>query len=55
MKAPAKFTIDEAQSNDIYKCLVTLQLLDKHLEDLHSKEAIDFKKKQTVFVQIREY
>ena len=36
MLAQAKLTIDETQSNDIYKSIVTLQLLEKLLDELYS-------------------
>ena len=45
--------LSEAQSNDIYECLVTLNLLLKVLDELLLKKVIDFTKKQTYFDQVR--
>jgi hypothetical protein len=48
-----KISIPDAQSNDIYECLVTLNLLLKILDELLSKKIIDFTKKQEYFEKIR--
>ena len=45
--------LSEAQSNDIYECLVTLNLLLKVLDELLLKKVIDFTKKQTYFDKVR--
>ena len=45
--------LSEAQSNDIYECLVTLNLLLKVLDELLLKMVIDFTKKQTYFDKVR--
>jgi hypothetical protein len=37
-----KISIPDAQSNDIYECLVTVNLLLKVLDELLLKKAIDF-------------
>jgi hypothetical protein len=38
----SKMSIPDAQSNDIYECLVTLNLLLKVLDELLLKKTIDF-------------
>ena len=48
-----KISIPDAQSNDIYECLVTLNLLFKVLDELLFKQAIDFTKKQAYFDKVR--
>jgi hypothetical protein len=42
IKNLSKMSIPDAQSNDIYECLVTLNLLLKILDELLSKKAIEF-------------
>jgi hypothetical protein len=45
LKNMSKISIPDAQSNDIYECLVTLNLLLKILDELLLIKAIDFAKK----------
>jgi hypothetical protein len=53
LRDPSKMSIPDAQSNDIYECLVTLNLLLKVLDELLLKKAIDFPKKQAWFETLR--
>ena len=46
-------SIPDAQSNDIYECLVTLELLLKVLDELLSKKAINFDQKQERYGTIK--
>jgi hypothetical protein len=50
----SKMSIPDEQSDDIYKCLVTLNLLLKINDEMLSKKAIDFQKKQAWFNKIRD-
>jgi hypothetical protein len=49
----SKMSVPDAQSNDIYESLVTLNLLLKVLDELLLKKAIDFSKKQEWFETLR--
>lgn len=53
LRGLSKMSIPDAQSNDIYECLVTLNLLLKVLDELLLKKAIDFPKKQAWFEKLR--
>ena len=46
-------SVPDAQSNDIYESLVTLNLLLKVLDELLLKKAIDFSQKQEWFETLR--
>ena len=46
-------SVPDAQSNDIYESLVTLNLLLKVLDELLLKKAIDFSQKQEWFDTVR--